>query len=154
MLRDFLAAIWRRMPRDIRFWSMRLTNTRFTVTACAIVLDQHNRVLLLKHAFRPGSGWGLPGGFMHEGEQPADALRRELNEEVGLQLEQIELVTVRTFNRPVQVEVVFRCKANGDASPKSAEVREIAWFTSDALPADLPPNQSTLIRRELMEQKP
>ncbi|MEP6912843.1 MAG: NUDIX hydrolase, partial [bacterium] len=65
---------------------MRVSHPRFAVTAGAVITDNQGRVLLLKHRFRPGTGWGMPGGFMQEGEQPEEALRRDLREEVGLEV--------------------------------------------------------------------
>ena len=62
----------------MRRWSMRLTHARFTVTAGGLIFNDAGEILLLKHRFRAGSGWGLPGGFIEAGEQPIDALRREL----------------------------------------------------------------------------
>ena len=76
---------------------MRLTHARFTVTAAGIVLDERGRVLLLKHRFRSGSGWGIPGGFVEAGEQPEEGLRRELLEEIGLELDSAELVRYAYF---------------------------------------------------------
>ena len=67
---------------------MRFTHARFTVTAGAVIFNDKGEVLLLKHRFRAGSGWGLPGGFMETDEQPIDALRRELREEIGLEVEE------------------------------------------------------------------
>ena len=58
--------------------NFRLAHPRFAVTAGAVITDARGRVLLLKHRFRPGAGWGMPGGFLERGEQPDAALRREL----------------------------------------------------------------------------
>src|SRR2546421_3970331 len=100
MWRQLLLAGWRRAPRALRRWGVWLWEPRFTVTAGACVLDREGRVLLLKHAFRAGSGWGLPGGFIEQGEQPEEALRRELREEVGLEIEDACIAFVRTLARP------------------------------------------------------
>src|SRR4051812_28694184 len=105
MLNDLLGAIWRRVPKALRHWTVRFSHPRFAVTAGAIVTDSGGRVLLLKHRFRPGSGWGLPGGFVEQGEQPEEALRRELREEIGLEVEEPKLFTVRMFKKPKQLEV-------------------------------------------------
>ena len=90
-----VAKLWRWLPPRIRRWSMRVTQTRFTVTAAALIFNDAGHVLLLKHRFRTGSGWGIPGGFLEAGENPEQALRRELREEVGLELEQVEIFTAR-----------------------------------------------------------
>src|SRR5262249_17761563 len=98
---------------------MRLTHTRFTVTAGALIFNQSGQVLLLKHRFRAGSGWGLPGGFLETGEQPIDALRRELREELGLEIQDVEIYAARSFRKPKQVEVLFRGRANGSITPRA-----------------------------------
>jgi 8-oxo-dGTP diphosphatase len=51
----------------------------------AVVHDDHGRLLLIRRATDPGRGrWSLPGGRVEQGESDAQALRRELLEEVGL----------------------------------------------------------------------
>jgi ADP-ribose pyrophosphatase YjhB (NUDIX family) len=149
MLNDLLAAIWRRVPRALRRWSVRLSHPRFAVTAGAVVTDAHGRVLLLKHRFRPGAGWGMPGGFMEQGEQPGEALRRELREEVGLEVENLELFTTRAFKTAKQVEIVFCCRALGDPDRLSFEIQKAAWFLPDELPLELPKDQARLIKQAL-----
>src|SRR5919202_1801411 len=111
MWQRLFAALWRRTPRRVRRWGVWLWEPRFTVTAGACVLDAEGRVLLLKHAFRAGSGWGLPGGFIERGEQPEDALRRELREEVGLEIAEARVVSARTLRTTQQVELLFVVRA-------------------------------------------
>jgi 8-oxo-dGTP diphosphatase len=149
MLKDLLGAIWRRAPRSLRRWTVRLSHPRFAVTAGAVILDARGRVLLLKHRFRPGTGWGIPGGFMETGEQPEEALRRELLEEVGLEVEKLKLFTTRAFRRPRQVEIVFIARAIGDPDQLSFEIQKASWFSPDHLPKELSKDQVQLIKRAL-----
>ena len=130
---------------------MRLSHPQFAVTAGAVISDKRGRVLLLKHRFRPGSGWGLPGGFMNEGEQPEDTLRRELREEVGLEVEKVELFTTRAFKVPRQVEIVFTAQAIGDTSELNYEIQKAAWFFLNELPQELPKDQAELIKRAVKD---
>ncbi|MFK4039665.1 NUDIX hydrolase [Nonomuraea wenchangensis] len=57
----------------------------------AIVLDDHDRILLCRLALPKPAGttivWAAPGGGVEPGETPLAALRRELDEEVGLAVE-------------------------------------------------------------------
>jgi ADP-ribose pyrophosphatase YjhB (NUDIX family) len=149
MLKKLLGALWRGAPKSLRRWGVRLVEPRFTVTAGAIVTDESGRVLLLEHVFRAGSGWGIPGGFIERGEQPQDAVRRELREEIGLELERAELAFVRTLKRPVQVEIIFRCEARGEIGSRSFEIKRAEWFALDALPESLTRDQRQLIERAL-----
>jgi mutator protein MutT len=126
---------------------MRLAHARFTVTAGAVIFNDNLEVLLLKHRFRAGSGWGLPGGFMETGEQPIEALRRELREEIGLEVDDVKILAVRSFKKPKQVEVLFRARANAYVESQTIEVERAEWFPIDALPEGLPRDQRSYIDR-------
>lgn len=149
MLKKVLGALWRRTPVLIRRWTVRLVEPRFTVTAGAVILDNRGRVLLLKHVFRAGAGWGIPGGFIEEGEQPESAIRRELREEAGLELEDLELAFVRTLKKPRQVEIIFRGRPANEVAPQSMEISGARWFPGDALPQGITKDQAALINRAL-----
>ena len=129
----------------MRRWTMRLAHTRFTVTAGAVIFNDKREVLLLKHRFRAGSGWGLPGGFMEQGEQPIDALRRELREEIRLEVDDVEVFAARSFKKPKQLEVLFRARANAHVKSRTIEVERAEWFALDSLPEGLPHYQRVYI---------
>jgi len=128
---------------------MRFGHRRFTATAGALIFDDYNRILLLDHVFRSDSGWGIPGGFLNRGEQPEAGLRRELREEVGLELDAVELLFTRSRYRPGQIEIYFRAKAIGTPHPRSFEIKRAEWFPVDALPEELPKDQRQLIQRAI-----
>lgn len=151
MLENLSAKLWRLLPAQLRRWSMRAIHTRFTVTAGAIVFNDAGHVLLLKHRFRAGSGWGLPGGFLEAGEQPLDALRRELREEIGMEIKDVEVFAARSFRKPRQVEVLFRCRANGSPQPQDMEIERAEWFSVNSLPQGLPKDQKLFIERAVAD---
>jgi 8-oxo-dGTP diphosphatase len=71
------------------------------VVAVALV-DTDNRVLI---AQRPadkmlGGLWEFPGGKVHDGERPEDALIRELNEELGITVEEPCLAPLTFASHP------------------------------------------------------
>ena len=151
MLKNLIGRVWRLLPARLRRWSMRATHTRFTVTAGAVIFNDAGQVLLLKHRFRVGSGWGLPGGFLEPGEQPLDALKRELREEIGMEVESAKIFVARSFGKPRQVEVLYLCRANSHAKPQTMpqtiEVERAEWFSIDSLPDGLPRDQRRLVER-------
>ena len=144
MLTQVLGAVWRRFPRKFKRWAMTMSHPRFSVTAGAVITDDQGRVLLLKHRFRPGSGWGIPGGYINKGEPVEEALRRELREEAGLELEDVKLMTARTFKRPQQVEIIFLCRAAGVPEHLNYEIEKAEWFRFPDVPA-LPEDQMELL---------
>jgi len=149
MLKRLLGFLWRKAPKAVRRWGVRFTQPRFQVTAGAVVLNDEGRILLLKHVFRPGSGWGIPGGFLEPGEQPEDAVRRELREETGLELESAEMVFLRALKKPARVEIIYRCRANGKLSLQGYEIKSGDWFAPDELPSGLGADQRMIIKRAL-----
>ncbi len=57
---------------------------RLRQAARAVVLDPADRILLVRFEFPTRSVWATPGGGIEEGETPAEAIVRELEEEAGL----------------------------------------------------------------------
>src|SRR5258708_2690416 len=152
MFIELLGAVWRHLPGVARRRLVRTGQRRFTVTAGALIFDDRGRILLLEHVFRPDSGWGIPGGFLARGEQPEEGLRRELREEVGLELDDVKLLLVRSLHRPRQIEIYFRARPQGEPQPRSFEIKRAEWFALDDLPAELSKDQRTMIQRAVAHQ--
>jgi 8-oxo-dGTP diphosphatase len=149
MFIEFLGAIWRRLPGIARRRMVRMGQERFTVTAGAMIFDNQDRILLLDHVFRPDGGWGIPGGFLTKDEQPEAGLRRELKEEIGIEVEDVTILFARTLRKPRQIEIYYRARAVGQPAPCSFEIRKAGWFAIDDLPGDLSKDQRRLIQRVL-----
>ena len=86
----------------------------------------------------------MPGGFLDKGEQPEAALRREIREETGLELSDVQLVRIRTVQR--HLEIIFTATAVGEPYVNSREITELAWFDLDGMPTEMSRAQQLLIR--------
>ena len=151
MLQKIMGKIWRWSPALLRAYFVRLTQKTFTVSVGAIVTNHEGKVLLLDHVLRPASGWGIPGGFINENEQPEEAVKREICEEIGLEIENVELLRARTFKR--HVEILFRARAQGEGTIKSMEIKEVKWFAIDEMPEEMSRGQKQIIRHFLGSKK-
>lgn len=149
MFWNFIGEIWRRLPLAMRRHLSRIGQQRFTVTVAAMLFDQSDRVLLLEHVFRADEGWGVPGGFINKGENPEAALRRELREEINVEIEDVKMIFCRNLGKLKQVEIYFRARVIGDPKPSSFEIKSAQWFALDQLPPNLSNDQRRLIERAM-----
>ncbi len=134
------------MPKYVKYRAVRATQRKFTVSAGAVILNQKGEVLLLDHLLRPGSGWGVPGGFINPSEQLEEAVRREVFEETGLEIENVRLVWVRTIYR--HIEAIFLADGVGEPKVKSLEIKAAKWFAVDQIP-EMSYSQGEIIREVL-----
>jgi 8-oxo-dGTP pyrophosphatase MutT (NUDIX family) len=138
------------MPHSLRTMIVRTTQARFTISAAAVVLNDSSEVLLLNHVLRPHSGWGFPGGFLDAGEQPVDAIKREVFEETGIELNSLILHRVRTTKR--HTEIIFLARSSDEAKVSSREIYELCWFAADKLPQGISRAMESLIREVLRRE--
>jgi ADP-ribose pyrophosphatase YjhB (NUDIX family) len=113
--------------------------------AVGLITDDAGRLLLVRRAVEPYRDcWDAPGGFVEEGEHPLDALRRELVEETGYEVEPGRFVGawMDTYGDQADAQSTLNLYWEADivsGSPRPADdVAELAWFERDALP---PPEQ-------------
>ena len=109
-------------------------------TASAVILDDAGRVLLARRAVEPGAGlWDLVGGFIDEGEDPLDALRREVREELSVDVEPGEYLGAypdRYGNDGVYTLNFYWAARllGGEIRVHDSELEEVAWFARQELP--------------------
>jgi 8-oxo-dGTP diphosphatase len=118
-----------------------------TLVVAAAVMIENGRVLVTqrKAGTHLAGAWEFPGGKVLEGEDPREALRRELGEELGIDASVGEIVDA-AFHRyedagKAVLLLFFKATRTPSSSePRAVDVAAFAWATADELdPACFPP---------------
>ncbi|HMB25412.1 MAG TPA: NUDIX hydrolase [Anaerolineales bacterium] len=125
------------------------------VGAAVLVLDEQNRLLLMKRS--DNQCWGIPGGSLEPGEALEAAARRETCEETNLEVGEMSLFGV--FSGPefyykypngdeVHIVTIVYLSRDWHGDVKlNDEHTEWRWFPADAIPDDLSPPIKPIIEQ-------
>lgn len=132
-----LLKAFRRLPRPVRLYVVRVLAPSFTVGAMCVVERSDGTILLVRHSYR--KRWGFPGGLLQRGEDVSSGVRREAAEEVSLDVTLVGEPAVVVDAKSKRVDVIFRARPADGADPdavscSSPEIVDAAWFSRDDLP--------------------
>lgn len=130
-----------------------LPGTRPTVLVAAAVMIERGRVLLTqrKSGTHLAGAWEFPGGKVEADEDPRDALRRELLEEIGVEVAVGEIVEA-TFHRYGEKSVLLlffeASRGEGSPEPRALDVADVRWAAPAELrDEDFPPADVAMLQK-------
>jgi 8-oxo-dGTP pyrophosphatase MutT (NUDIX family) len=137
LLHGLALQVFRRLPVIARRRVVRTVAPGFTVGAMCFIERADGALLLVRLSYR--ERWGVPGGLLKRNESPEEAARREVREEVGLDVVLVGEPAVVVASEPRRVDVIFRARPAREedapaAEPQSPEIVEVGWFPADRLP--------------------
>jgi 8-oxo-dGTP diphosphatase len=108
-------------------------------TVVAAVIEREGQVLIGRrkagewHAFK----WEFPGGKVEPGEIPAAAIRRELEEELGIQAVIGPTIKEYEYTYPGRspIRLIFYSVSEFEGEPENRAFEEIRWEKRERLPA-------------------
>ena len=116
------------------------------VVVVAALIEREGKILLARRAegkkIAPGLHH-LPGGHVEYGEQPAEALRRELDEEFGVSAgvgEPLAAFAYLTGEGVHTVAILYRVVVSGPIKLKTADNVEVVWVRPDEYAGFFPPD--------------
>jgi len=145
MIKIILLKIWRLFPGWLQNIAARLIRPLFQVFSAAVIFNEKKQILLVKLTYQRFHPWGVPGGGLDYGEQPADAVVREIFEETGITVEVERFLLAKTWT-PARVGLYYLCRIKEGEFQPSDEVSEIGYFSKDNLP-DVRPLDVGLIHK-------
>jgi mutator protein MutT len=123
-----------------------------TVIVAAALTIEYGKYLVTQRKKDSSHGllWEFPGGKMKEGEDPREALRRELKEELDVEVEVGRLFDAVFYCYPEFpiLLLVYRCRVE-KGSPKPIECHDLRWVTLKELEALAMPPADDPIRKHL-----
>jgi ADP-ribose pyrophosphatase YjhB (NUDIX family) len=130
----------------------------------ALLHDEDGRVLLVKRRFEPNEGkWSLPGGLLETGETLEFAARREVREELGVEIEVEALFQVseeiikdsegKTRFHFVLVDFLAKLSPGGATIALNEESESFKWFEPEQVEAlNASENTRIIVRKYLKER--
>ena len=145
-VKRFLLRIWRILPLWMQRLASAILRPRYQVAVALMIFNEQGQLLLCKHTYRRQYPWGLPGGGLKPGEDPQQAVRRELFEETGCAIQDARLILADNASEFRNVSLVYLCTGLGGTFVPSDEVANIQYFDTDKLPGFFPEHQRTITR--------
>ncbi|YAL83034.1 NUDIX hydrolase [Dermacoccaceae bacterium W4C1] len=151
-LRRLGLRLFRALPARPSYALIRMAAPTFSMGAVAVIQHQE-RVLVLRQLHR--TGWSLPGGLLDRGEDPAQAVTREVREETGLEIDpgDVRATVVSPQLRHVDVIFVVDCDELPQIHPAS-EATSADWFALEDIPSPDQPTRRILRAVQATRQVP
>ncbi len=121
------------------------------INPCVIVLVVKDRQMLLARTSRiKSSFYSCLAGFIEIGETPEETVKREVKEEVNIEVANIRYIKSQSWPFPSQLMLGFLADYHsGDIIPEPTEIAEANWYDIDSLPTV--PSARISVAGELIE---
>lgn len=105
----------------------------------AAIVDDQDRLLLGSQGIWEDNRWSVLAGFVEPGESLAAAVEREIFEEAGLRVSEIEYLASQSWPFPYSLMVGFTARARGSQAlvPDALEIEKLRWFSRAELAAEV-----------------
>ncbi len=114
--------------------------------AVVVAVIKDGKLLLARNALSKLGFFSLIAGFVEPGETFEDCAIREVKEEVGIVVDDLEYLGSQPWPFPDQLMIGFSARwVSGDLKPDGVEIAEADWFSPEAQPSL--PNSGSLSRR-------
>jgi len=120
---------------QVRRWALAVFRIR-TTGVKVMMFNSAGELLLIRNGYGASDQFVLPGGGVSRRESPAAAAAREIREELGLEVRDVDPVWTYESGAEGKRDTIHLFKAISDGQPveDQVEVVEARFFSLDALP--------------------
>jgi 8-oxo-dGTP diphosphatase len=124
----------------------------------ALIINEKNEILLVRrtsNTANEASFWSLPGGSVDFGEKVVDAIKREIKEELGVEIELTKFlgyhdhILEKENQHWVAIHYLAKIVSGIPQNLESEKHSEIRWFPIDELPKNITSTTSEPLRKYL-----
>ena len=114
-----------------------------SISPCVLALViKGNEILLARNNLFPEGLFSVLAGFVEASESAEETVMREVMEEVGIKVKNIQYIGSQPWPFPSQLMLGFKCEyESGDLEIDEEEIAEANWYNIDKLPL-IPPESS------------
>jgi ADP-ribose pyrophosphatase YjhB (NUDIX family) len=145
-----------RMNDYVKTMRKLIGNETLITIGCGAIIEDEKGSILLQHR-KDKNNWGIPGGIMEIGETVVETETREVYEETGLKISDLELfgiysgkrgiVEYKNGDRVYSVQIILRTTHyEGELKQDANESYEHRFFFRDQLPTPFNPHQAPFIQ--------
>lgn len=115
-----------------------------------VMIRKGDTILMARSPHFPPGVYGLIAGFVEAGESVEDAVHREVKEEVGIEVKNLQFFGSQPWPFPDSLMIAFTAEyASGELLLNHNEIEDAGWYQSDNIPGR--PSSSVSIARKLIE---
>ncbi len=121
-----------------RLWRLFRPNTHGVKV---MLFNASGQLVLIRNNYGRSDLFVLPGGGIKRREEPVQAARREIKEELGFEVENLAFLSRHSSGSEGKRDTIdlFTARVDGEPSTQVFEVREAGFFALDGLPASTSP---------------
>lgn len=114
--------------------------------AMMVLITRGRELLLARGVTFPPGRYSALAGFLEAGESIEDAIHREVQEEVGVEVDELSYFGSQSWPFPNSLMIAFTARwKSGAINADPAEIADAQWFDIDALP-DMPAQKISISR--------
>jgi 8-oxo-dGTP diphosphatase len=127
-------ALWHAFKGPLQWRALWVAHDKFIIGVSGVILNEDQKILLLRHTYWPEGSWGLPSGYAEKGEKLEETLVREVKEETGYEIEVDSLLKL-VSGYQLRIEATYTGKlTGGELRLDPNEVLEAKFFSLNNIP--------------------